>query len=721
MGFLYYADHFSKTGSEQSINLYKRYLSYFPYMHNGDRILFNIATNIIPMENGNACSTIFSDGSSIGSIYINQEMLDNATVLYKKIYKTYPNSKYGIKAYNNLLCLYTYTGNTKAGEETIKTGLRSKIKKIYLIAVKYDMLYETAKRNYPAVIKTANTLIKLNEADSEIYKLLGDAYLFNSDYKNARSSYAKTHGANNSYSYDFDINKYNIYINSLTPAKETCLQTYTLAKGKGSTISGSVKIKGVGIPFATVILAPYQNGGMSSADGDVTALSGLTDYKGDYVLKNIPPGDFKIGLIIPSPYLNNAVKVQNPIQVLDTAKNKNFNCDFNFSEPIKMKSNTGFVKPLNDKILLQWNKQPNAAYYQLDVILFGDSKSFTGSYSTLAITKNLYSTKFLLDINNYTIDSYGSFTDSNGYMNPHSYLGLFYNNCKTPVFVNAYDKNGLLISSTAPQMVNYKNLVIINNAQKIINPGDAYVLSHRLGKAITYYENYLKAHPRDIHSMTVLSNIYTAGTHFVTKTGTSTGKNLNRALELNEQLYNITQNVSYLSRKIFIYGYELSKPQKIIEEYNRYPKATLEASDYETLGETYLSLGRLTEAQKSFKSASKLKGNSINNDLPPLLLDLYNGDLIAALIYTNNLAERIYSIDKESFLTDITKLKKSDLITKDYTYFQQALKITFKRHLEDHDKDNFKLFIKITKNPYLKDILIQIGRSNLIINELLGN
>jgi hypothetical protein len=723
-GYLFYADKISEKNPTAAISMYKKYIAAPPFVMKKDNALFSLALKSFYAKGGSYYEKLYTDGSSINSSYISKEMLDNAVSLYNDILKDYKNSNYYTKAYNNLLYIYTYSANTKAGLELIRQGEASDKKLVRLTAAMYKLYYKLTDKQYAEVLILGKELVKEYGENRGLYKLMAEASLFSKDYNSAISYYNK---AKLSLAPKYDETVYNLIPDNIYDEQIAFVNDLKENSDKNTSVNGRVSILGKGVPFARVYLKEIGDLCMSSGEDDALTF-GITDFNGNYTIKHAPVGNYKLMLVIPGFLLNDSVlSEENASNItLDEATSLEYN--FNFVKPLKIK--TGHhLKPDKGNIKLSWDPVSGAAYYIVDAILFSNPLKPDGNSTCIQISEEITADNYKFDLASVNSKVVGYSISDDGKLDPQAYLGTLYQGCSVPVYVNAYDKRGLKMTSSMTKIVLYDKLPVIKLSKEDFNEAvglpksaansqgeglaraERLILERKPEQAEKILSEELKKNPDNMRIMNILSNIYTRGTRRIIKSGKPDeviiGQNLNRAIELNDKLYALTKNVEYIRKNNYIYEYDLKDYKSLIRNYERITEEKFTGFDYDNRGDVKIKLGKFEEAEKDFGKMYKAFQYNEATNLNPILLDLYNKNFKAALTAIEETNLRLYKVSVVQLKKDIGELQGTSVQNGEYESFKKILGLIMMKKSNCTKQSEYKNLIEKIKAPHLNSIINQ--------------
>jgi len=705
-GYLFYADRISDIRPQAAVSMYKKYIDSPAFIPHRDRAMFSLALKSFYVKGGSYYEKLSTDGSSINSSYISKEMLDTTITLYKNLLKNYKDSSVYEKSYNNLLYIYTYCAKVKEGEKLIAEGELSDKKPIRLIAEKYNLYYKIAAKQYSSAINFGVEVLKEFSIDSDLYKLIADACLLNKDFDKAIYYYNKAADCINNNNYNYRTTYYLFQSGNYTQ-QASLVKALKANSNKNNLVSGRITVLGKGVPFARVYLKKLKDNGMYTGD-EIDPNFGITDFNGNYLIKGAPRGSYKLMLVIQGFLLNDTVLSENSTSnvTLNTANRITY--DFNFVKPLKLRTEHT-LKAYNGNVELSWEPVERAAYYIIHAVMFSNPLKPDGNSAWTQISGEITGNSCRLDLNAVNIKSTGFSVADNGAVNPQAYLGTFYPGCAVPIFVNAYDKNGLLLTSSMQKVVLYDTLPIITLNKENLLEGESLILEGKPEEAKKVLQAELKASPYNIRLMNILSNLYTKGTRIYYNKSTKKviGQDLSHALALNTRLYKLTENPEYIRKNNYIYQYELKDYKGLLKSFENLSTSKLIREDYYTLGDAYLILGKFHEARECFDKMYKIIKFTPVTDLNPTLLDLYNMDFKDALTTLEKSSKRLFNVSSIQLNTNIKALEDFPPPAAEYEAFKKILRMLLMHTLDSTSSEKYKEFTGQINNPHLTDLINQ--------------
>ena len=692
--------------------LYKRYVELAVGKEEKAKALYKLAQSIVPNIEGNQYRTKIFPTTSENGGNTTLEMINNACKYYKEIIEKYENTSYYSKAYGNTINLYMLKGNHKEAMKLIEEGIKSSNKELKVLATKYKMAYLIAEKKYEEGITLGEALIKNGNGDSDVYMLLGDINLYNRRYEDARKMYEKVKTLNNSTQKIEDKSFYYYNGEADCYSRSNFIAGVLFNKDGKNTLRGNVKINGKPVPLALVYVKEVNDSELGRCTGDEReGVMAVTDLNGNYRVEGIKDGKYELGVDLSVVCLYNTT-YQTPKEgdiILKAGESKEFN--FTFVPPIKVLKPKGLVYPTDDKVYLEWEKVEGAAYYRINTVDFHNPEKMEGNSSSGAITKEIYDTKATLDINQANIAMRGFSIGDSHVPNPQAYLGSFFPSCKTPIFVTAYDDENRCIGSSNAIKMDAKDMVIVSVSEKGLTEGDKLILKGQPDKALKYYEEAIKDNPRDIHSLEILSKIYSVGTKVNYEDNSQHEKrenqNLDRAFQLKKNLYGITGNSEYIKSISYIFDGSKELQMEAVEELKKLPESQLDFDQYYFMANTSLKSENFKEADMYFEKASDKSKAYVSMDW--IILKMYLNDNAGAVKRAEDMIQLyLYSINKEELMESVIKANNVDKSCKDYSKFKEAVKLLLIK--EDGYREEYKNLSNSIQDQKLKSFIKQLSR-----------
>ncbi|KPU43098.1 tetratricopeptide repeat protein [Oxobacter pfennigii] len=708
-----FAETIGDRDMEASKVFYKRYINLFPYGSRKDEALYNLASSLIPSESFDSRFRFYAGGMSSGGPVITDDMVQNAVNYYNQILKEYKNSKFYSLAYNNLLDLYMMSGRYKEAKELILQGSKSQNKELSIISSEYSMIYNIIDKKYNEAINTGMESIERGENDPDIHMLLGNAYLYDGNTGEALKYYKK---AQDLAKWEKDNSHTELSMLSHTGSYFDKIDIINKINGGysgSSSIEGKVTINGSPAPYVYVYLKDEKDGRLNAMGDEGSCINAVTDFEGRYIIPGLPEGNYTLGIGVSAFNIGNTVFQTTSEGYFHLKEGENKKIDFSFAKPMNVIKPEGTISPADGKVEIEWERVGGAAYYHVYLIQFEDLEKREGSYAAFSPGDKIKDTKYVMDINKVNMGTYGFMMDDDGILNPQAYIGSFYPGSLVPFYINAYDSRGKLITSSKTIKLNLKDMTAISISENSLTESDRLILERKPEEAIESYEMDLEKNPDDTHAMMVLSKLYSIGTRrkYINGQGEITeGRNIDRATELIDRLYDITGDVYYL--KASLSGHFTETPEdykRAVEGYEKIPSYYLETDDYGKMAQMYLALRDYKKAEECFDRIYDAYKDTNYFDLAPVVLSIYFEDYDKSIEFLDMLDLRLYKIDNGYMRQGILALKYENKDSEEYKRFKEALDIILSSKADKEYKNHYKDIYEYMDSPVLKDLLRQIG------------
>lgn len=711
-----YAGAVEGSDVEASKVCYKLYANLFSFGGRSAEALYKIAGSIVPEDGIDTRYAIYTTGYGTGGRVITKDMITNAEGYYAEILDKYRDGEYYVKAWGSLLRLYTMSGMFDEGRNLINEGRASKNGDVRFAASKYDMLYQIISGEYDKALETGNGYVDDGDADYDIYMLLGDACFFKGDYIGASGFYgsAQKSGKNKNGKYDMR------YDNNASAYDRISLADRAGAEFKGNgTIHGRVIINGKPAPYVYIYLKDDKDGSFNGIGDEATYIAAVTDFNGEYTISKVPQGNFKVGAGVPSVYLEDTVFMPQEEGYIHLEDGESREYDFTFNPPMKMIKPSGAAEPVDGNVEVEWDKVEGAAYYLLHLVTFQDPSEMDGTYMASPVDEKISDTKFTLDIGKVNREIRSFSMDDNGLINPQAYLGSFYSGGLVPIYVEAFDKSGTRISSSAPIKTHAKDMAMISIKSQELTEGDKLILQKRPDEAAAEYEKELQKNPEDSHAMSVLFKLYTLGTRRKYRGGGGEeieGLNQDRAEELSKRLYTLTNDPYYIRAMCMDY-FKSGDYSKALEKFKLIPEDDLDAGDFTQMAQIDLNLKNYRDADRYYDKVYQLSRDTNYYSIEPVLLKIYLDDIEGGLKFLDILDLRLYAIEKSLLSDDIKKLQDIDKSSSQYSMFKEAIGLLLSHKGNSDYVKQFMDIYNMMDQPVLKDILRQAGNYYTVFNQ----
>ncbi|WP_425448626.1 hypothetical protein [Dethiothermospora halolimnae] len=271
-------------------------------------------------------------------------------------------------------------------------------------------------------------------------------------------------------------------------------------------VTGNISYKGKGMSNIIVYLKEeeYKSScsfGEYNLVNDYIKALAVTDSDGNYTIKNIPDGNYIIGVLLDWHKVKDK-KIEfkgEPIMIINN--NKKLKCDIEMIDGIKIAN----VEKLDkNKFEINWkDDRGDISYYSLNL-----EKEGVNYY----VADNIKTKSTIIDLNKQLKDGdilISGMTSNSLGVNPYFILPPLYFSGDYKVQVNGYNREGDIITDSRGTFNNEE--VYINIEGKELTKADKYLVERDYEKAIELYDKSLKEDPKDIHSAKILAKLYKKG------------------------------------------------------------------------------------------------------------------------------------------------------------------------------------------------------------------
>ncbi|MEY8417336.1 carboxypeptidase-like regulatory domain-containing protein [Tissierella praeacuta] len=677
------ANYFSSSKPEIAEKLYDYYLRY-PIALRKDEALYKSAQSTM---NGFTRYNIMM-GMQLGEKTLDYTTINNTIDKYKNIIIDYPKSDYYTLAYKGILDSYIYLGDSDNLKKWIDWGKLQDYKKIKDISVLYEGYNYFANREYNKAEELLSTFVLgNNDMDYIYYFLKGHIEFAKEDFNKALEYYDKASEIGWQYRTHF--------FGSVVPdGRKLWLDELDFNKGKNK-IKGRVTADGVGIPFVEIYLQ-YPNQGYASRGIDFVA---ITDKDGYYETIGIKEGRYDLGIGIGTAIFFNKAYLTKNVYNLEVSDNVEF--DFEFKTPMKVISPKPEELVEGNKFEVKWEEVNEADYYTVRAVAIDDGSSMTVSIRDENGKNKIKGNKAVFNIEMLKNSPTGYSIDDDEIVNPEAIMGYIHGETMIPIIVNAYDKNGNMLSSSVPMTSRYENVPSIKIVGKL-TVGEKLIVNKEYEKAVGYYENLLLEDKDNIEALSYLSKLYIFGW------GKGT-KDVHKAIDCGTKVYNLSGNADVILRVLGqMNSNDYRDNKEIIKElFDIIPNEYRDIYFYWYRGEYYRALGEFEKAREDFLFTDNIFLSDI------IYIDLYYGKYERAIDFLRNNNVKFYYMNKGKLIEGIELLSKLPQDDKEYIIFREYLFRILKREGDyNHRKEDFDKVYNSIKNLGIKIILNEIKIDN---------
>lgn len=677
------ANYFSNSKPEIAEKLYDYYLRY-PIALRKDEALYKSAQSTM---NGFSRYNIMM-GMQLGEKTLDYTTINNTIDKYKNIIRDYPKSDYYTLAYKGILDSYIYLGDSDNLKKWIDWGKLQDYKKTKDISVLYEGYNYFANREYNKAEELLSTFVLgNNDIDYIYYFLKGHIEFAKEDFNKALEYYNKASEIGWQYRTGF--------FGSVVPdGRRFWLDELDFYKGENK-IKGRVTADGVGIPFVEIYLQ-YPNQGYASRGIDFVA---ITDKDGYYETIGIKEGRYDLGIGIGTAVFFDKAYLTKNIYNLQVSDNVEF--DFEFKTPMKVISPKPEEIVEGNKFEVKWEEVNEADYYTVRAVAIDDGSSMTVSIRDENGKNKIKGNKAVFNIEMLKNSPTGYSMDDDEIVNPEAIMGYIHGETMIPIIVNAYDKNGNMLSSSVPMTSRYENVPSIKIVGKL-TVGEKLIVNKEYEKAVGYYENLLLEDKDNIEALSYLSKLYIFGW------GKGT-KDVHKAIDCGTKVYNLSGNADVILRVLGqMNSNDYRDNKEIIKElFDIIPNEYRDIYFYWYRGEYYRALGEFEKAREDFLFTDNIFLSDI------IYIDLYYGKYERAIDFLRNNNAKFYYMNKEKLIEGIELLSKLPQDDKEYIIFREYLFRILKREGDyNHRKEDFDKVYNSIKNLGIKIILNEIKIDN---------
>ncbi|SHE88376.1 hypothetical protein SAMN02745784_02116 [Tissierella praeacuta DSM 18095] len=677
------ANYFSNSKPEIAEKLYDYYLRY-PIALRKDEALYKSAQSTM---NGFSRYNIMM-GMQLGEKTLDYTTINNTIDKYKNIIRDYSKSDYYTLAYKGILDSYIYLGDSDNLKKWIDWGKLQDYKKTKDISVLYEGYNYFANREYNKAEELLSTFVLgNNDMDYIYYFLKGHIEFAKEDFNKALEYYNKASEIGWQYRTGF--------FGSVVPdGRRFWLDELDFYKGENK-IKGRVTADGVGIPFVEIYLQ-YPNQGYASRGIDFVA---ITDKDGYYETIGIKEGRYDLGIGIGTAIFFDKAYLTKNVYNLQVSDNVEF--DFEFKTPMKVISPKPEELVEGNKFEVKWEEVNEADYYTVRAVAIDDGSSMTVSIRDENGKNKIKGNKAVFNIEMLKNSPTGYSMDDDEIVNPEAIMGYIHGETMIPIIVNAYDKNGNMLSSSVPMTSRYENVPSIKIVGKL-TVGEKLIVNKEYEKAVGYYENLLLEDKDNIKALSYLSKLYIFGW------GKGT-KDVHKAIDCGTKVYNLSGNADVILRVLGqMNSNDYRDNKEIIKElFDIIPNEYRDIYFYWYRGEYYRALGEFEKARKDFLFTDNIFLSDI------IYIDLYYGKYERAIDFLRNNNVRFYYMNKGKLIEGIELLSKLPQDDKEYTIFREYLFRILKREGDyNYRKEDFDKVYNSIKNLGIKIILNEIKIDN---------
>lgn len=689
-GTIKIAKHLDYKGSDRARVFYESFISK-SLIWNKSEALYEYGNHLIGSE-GKFKLMMMGWGGEMGSSLGDMEKgIDILKEILEKENKNEKDMKYAILAYEKLMATFIELQSPEDLIYWINWGKGEDNEEINYISDLYLSFYHFVNREYDLAEELLNKYHQDSKYIDEKYYYMkaeldlrkGDIDSFKQFYETGENFMGVYRGSKSIFNYrNYDFKDY-----------------YTKVKGD-LKIKGRISFNGKPMPFVQVYL---QDGGKGyRTDGG--HLVGITDINGEYETLGLGPNKYELGIGLNQNILYDKV-YQNPNRrFIDLNEDMEF--DFSFVSPFKIINPKPGQLLKGNKLTVEWEPVKDAEYYEVNIVSFADPSNKSDGNITFPIMEDennntkIKGTRALFDIEKLKELPGGlSWSGEDMIVNPSGILGMFVSNTDYPIVINAYDKYGKLLNSTAALRTYYEDFpsIIIEGE---LTEGEKLIENKKYEEAIEYYTNILEKDSNNKEALLYLSKIYMVGYE-------KDKSDYNKAMAYATRYDNLNYNNALKYQVIEFMDHDSRRKYSdlILKVYEDIPEENRDENFYYRLGKYYLSLGKYDLARESFEN--------IKPDTPIYIMyiDLYFGEIHKALSLVNSVD--IYNMDKKELIKALEGIDTETTKSNDYKILKDVIEKVLSEDLSP--EEGYDVYVEANskiKSPYIKILLEQIKEEN---------
>lgn len=508
-------------------------------------------------------------------------------------------------------------------------------------------------------------------------------------------------------------------------------------KKTNNTLTGYVVHNGNPLRGMIVYLKSTKYKGISIGGFIDREIYGITDENGRYEIKNIPNDNYNIGLY-GSWHQLKGKQVKLKRKNMTFTGNTNTNEDVQVFDPIKLKE---FRYVGNDKIKVSWeNPSDDGFKYSVN---FGEIRDtdIGGEDIDLSYINSISTEENSIEIDliEYKKTSIGNiYSWGPDLVEPYQVIEPLYHKGKYALRIDAHPLNEDYYYPGNDNYGIYSNrrfdAIDIEGVEW--NEGDRLLLEKKYPEALKWFENKLKEDPNDIHSMKVLSVIYSKGYKGKENGGGLIGKDVKKGIKytvmLKEKIGGTDHILSTLGDL-----YKLDEQyEKALEYYLKQAKDNDSYFMYRQVGNMYMKMNQWDEALENYKVYSD--NNTYKDYSKVLLIGILMDDKEIIAKYSKMIESEEYAVDysdlfnvymnmdrgryrelydliNQGKIAEVKELVEDDDSDLGLLYRGLLLLSEMRRSYEEEEKIYYGLYEQQDNND-LKSLMKYFGRGEIVSN-----
>lgn len=512
-------------------------------------------------------------------------------------------------------------------------------------------------------------------------------------------------------------------------------ELYANSSETKNTLSGYIKYNGKPLRGVIVYLKDSKDTGMSSGGFVDSGIYGMTDESGRYEIKNIPDGNYNIGL-------NGSWQQLKSKQIKLKKKHITFSGytmkveNIQLFDPIRVNE---FEYIDKEKIKVSW-ENPMGDGFEYSV-KFGEiqnredgGEDVSYSYINSISTKENF---VVIDLEELKKTSVGNiYSWGNALVDPYQVIEPFYHEGKYGLVIDAYMENSDYFTPGSNNYGVYSNRPYdsIYIEGKEWNEGDRLLLNKEYTKALDWFENELNENPENLHAMKILSTIYSKGYKGQEKIRGLIGKDIKKGIKYTESLQERIGETHYVLFTLADLYNSDDQYERAIEYYLKRVELEEVSYEYRLIGNMYMKMGRWNEALKYYKLYCDDYSNSHYSDVLLISVLMDNKEEIEK--YSKVLESKEYGLDysqlfreyinmnreKYSKLYNLIRQEKiaeaKEMIFKDDSdigiFYKGLLILSEKLRFEDKEEESYYKLYTLQQDKTLKSLMKYFGQNEIV-------
>ncbi|MDY0236822.1 MAG: hypothetical protein RBR71_12415 [Gudongella sp.] len=593
------------------------------------------------------------------------------------------------EAYKMLLDIAISTNNVNMLEKWLDFKNPEETQKMEYTRDMYRAFLFHVNRDEEMALEIAEKYKNSEYKDGLLDVLLAEIYFFKGDYEKTKEFLGKADNIN------YWDRMEPIFASGRYLDRKYYLENEKDILGDANKIRGTVFFEDKPLPFVEIYVQD-PHGGLRTGGGNYL---GITDENGYFETVGLRTGTVQIVLGLDGVVLTDKVLKKTNVDYIELG-GEDVNVDFVFKETLNILS-PGPASVIKDNIFdVSWEAVEGADYYNVEPVIFSEPYNMSGSSFRSPIEDingdiKIKDIKASFNIEKLKNNLGGlSFSGEEMLLEPSSVLGVFLPEVEYPIVVNAFDKNGNIITSSLALRSYYDNISSIKR-EGDLSQGEKLILSTDYPKAISYYEEKLQEDPKNAEALLYLTKIYAIGWKDGKKDYTKAIDYANRYDKAVSKEIMVYRAISYMDYK------DIKANKELVKEvvYN-----TKKRDDeyYQILGQLNIAFEEFKDARDAFEMIEEYVPNDLLN------LNIYLGDYQKAI--ENVESDKFYpSILSTSKTTDaIYDLEIKGISEKDKKVFDEFLLKLISREIYDQKNEAYKSLMSKLKNKSAIIIVDQI-------------